>query len=229
MLDPQQSIAGLVLDHAECAAVLQRRRIDFCCNGEQTVEAAAVRRGLDPNVFVAELTRAIDERRTGPRDDPRGLSTPELIAHIVSTHDSVRVAMPFIRTLAAKVSRVHGDGEPRLRELEEVVEGLAEALLRHLDEEERFLFAAMSTEKGATADFDAKLAAVQADHATVAGWFARVRDVTGDFTTPAGACTSYRALFSELAQLESDVLLQVHLENHVLWPRFRPRASPRPG
>jgi regulator of cell morphogenesis and NO signaling len=37
---------------------------------------------------------------------------------------------------------------------------------------------------------------------------------------PEWACTSYRTLLSELAALEGDVLRHVHLENHVLMPRF---------
>ncbi len=37
---------------------------------------------------------------------------------------------------------------------------------------------------------------------------------------PEWACNSYRALFSELQALETDVLQHVHLENHALRPRF---------
>jgi len=48
----------------------------------------------------------------------------------------------------------------------------------------------------------------------------RVRAAGDDFTLPPWACNSYRALFSELAQLEGDVFTHVHLENHVLRPRF---------
>ena len=48
----------------------------------------------------------------------------------------------------------------------------------------------------------------------------QIRDVTEGFEMPGWACTSYRTLFSELEQMEGDIHRHVHLENHVLMPRF---------
>ena len=54
----------------------------------------------------------------------------------------------------------------------------------------------------------------------VAQLLERIRAASDDFTLPDWACNSYRTLFSELEQLEGDVFTHVHLENHVLRPRF---------
>jgi len=48
----------------------------------------------------------------------------------------------------------------------------------------------------------------------------RIRDLTDDFATPDWGCTSYRLAMAELDDLTTDVLRHVHLENHVLMPRF---------
>ena len=58
------------------------------------------------------------------------------------------------------------------------------------------------------------------DHLTVAKILQSIRTASDDFTLPEWACNSYRALFSELKQMESDVFTHVHLENHILLPRF---------
>lgn len=50
-----------------------------------------------------------------------------------------------------------------------------------------------------------------------------MRDAAEDYLIPDWACTSYRTLFAELERLEGDVLRHVHLENHVLMPRFAAR------
>lgn len=42
--------------------------------------------------------------------------------------------------------------------------------------------------------------------------------------TPGWACGSYRALMNELRAIELDTMDHVHVENHVLMPRF-PEAS----
>lgn len=45
-----------------------------------------------------------------------------------------------------------------------------------------------------------------------------MRAVTGNYTLPADACNTYRALFDGLQELEAD-LHHIHLENNILFPR----------
>ena len=63
------------------------------------------------------------------------------------------------------------------------------------------------------------------EHLAVGAMLGRMRSLADDFTTPAWGCNSYRALMTELEALEADVLRHVHLENHVLMPRFAGAAA----
>jgi quercetin dioxygenase-like cupin family protein len=63
------------------------------------------------------------------------------------------------------------------------------------------------------------------DHLAVAALLAKIRTACDDFEVPSWACSSYRALFRELAAVEQDLFTHVHLENHVLKPRFEPPAA----
>lgn len=220
-IDPQQTLAHLVLDHSECAEVFQRHRLDFCCRGEVTVEAAARARGVDLVALLGELSRAVAERHGAPTGDPRVLSTPELIAHIISKHhEYLRKALPVVSSLASKVGRVHGERNPQLRALETAVRQLSEQLLPHLDEEERVLFPALIA--GApTSAIGSLLDSMLEEHHGVAALLEQIREASDQFTAPDWACNSYRTLLAELGQLESDTFAHVHLENHVLMPRFR--------
>ena len=47
----------------------------------------------------------------------------------------------------------------------------------------------------------------------------RTRALTNDFTPPAEACATWRAMYEELDRLEADLMAHIHLENHVLFPR----------
>lgn len=221
MLDLQTTVARAVLDHSECATVFQRHRIDYCCKGGRTIAAAATERGVDQAALLAELERAIADRRPGVDVDPASLPTPSLIAYIIREHhEYLRDALPFVCGLAAKVARVHGERDPHLVELAAIVTELATALVPHLDTEEQVLFPALmarSPDRGVVA---AELAAMQGDHLAVGALLGRMRDAAQDYHLPDGACTSYRTLYAELARLETDVLRHVHLENHALMPRF---------
>jgi regulator of cell morphogenesis and NO signaling len=220
--DPQQTVARIVLDHPECAAVFQGHRVDFCCHGDVPLAVACRERGLDPDAVVRSLAAAIAERRGDPVEDPRALSTPALIARIIDRHhEFLRKALPFLEPLAAKVARVHGEHNPKLREVDEIVRALAAALIPHLDQEEESLFPALMRRQRDAALVERELAAMFEDHLAVGRLLDRLRDATDSYTVPEWGCNSYRTLFAELGRVEADVLTHVHLENHVLMPRFR--------
>jgi len=221
MLDRTQTVADLVLDHSECAAVFRRHRINFCCAGDRSVEQAAEAKGLDLDALLEDLSQAIAGRRGEQGENPRELSTAQLITHILSSHHKyLREALPLVDALAAKVSRVHGEYNPKLRSLASAVEELAATLVPHLDEEEQLLFPALTTEQIERALVADRLRIMEQEHRALADLLERVRAASDDFTMPDWACTSYRTLFSELAQLEADVHTLVHIESHVLKPRF---------
>ncbi|AUX22839.1 uncharacterized protein SOCEGT47_033550 [Sorangium cellulosum] len=62
--------------------------------------------------------------------------------------------------------------------------------------------------------------AMRDEHLAVAKHLETIRDASDDFALPDWACGSYRALFGELQAIEQDIFQHVHLENHVLAPRF---------
>ena len=110
-----------------------------------------------------------------------------------------------------------GDGAgPEARD----AHAIAEALLPHLDFEEEILFPRLLQEAPDTVLIARELDAMVAEHRGVGELLASIREAADDFTLPAWACNSYRALFAELEHLEADVLTHVHLENHALMPRF---------
>lgn len=222
MLDASRAVADVVLDHSECAQVFQHHRIDFCCRGDVSVERAARERGIDLGILLGQLEQAISERRGEAPLAIRELSTPALIDHIVDKHHAyLRKALPFLRPLAAKVARVHGTHNPKLRRLDEAVGELSESLIAHIDEEESRLFPALrSAGASGTSEISQLLAGMHEEHLAVAQVLEAIREASDDFALPDWACPSYRTLFGELRELEQDVFRHIHLENHVLEPRF---------
>lgn len=226
-LDRSATVAQIVVEHGVAARIFQRHRIDFCCHGEVTVSEACRTRNLDPDAVYAELEAALP---AGPdAEDARTASTPALIVRIVERHHGyVRRAAPFVGPLAAKVARVHGEHNAKLEPLRETLDALIAALLPHMDREETVLFPALVAKAPDAAVVREELATMHDDHLAVGRLLARLRELSDEFTTPEWGCNSYRVYTAELAALEEDVLRHVHLENHVLLPRFAGDA-PRPG
>jgi len=222
MLDSGQSVADIVSEYSECASVFQRHHIDYCCHGGMSLTRACSARNLDVQMLLEELEQAISER-VDACEDPRSLSTAALIRHIEHRyHHSLRKTLPFVEKLSAKVGRVHGDRNPRLRELETVVRALKDALIPHLDREEQELFPALTARSPADAVVRRELTEMLEEHLSVGRLLLRMRGAAENFQSPPWACNSYRTLMTELEHLEGDILRHVHLENHVLMPRFAP-------
>lgn len=224
MLSMDLPVAELVLDHSECALVFDRHRIDYCCRGTRSLRAACEERGVDPARVLDECELAV--RRRGTTDvDPRSLSTHELITQVIGAHHRyLHRTLPFLQALSQKVARVHGDRQPSLRELARGVDTLATVLVAHLADEERNLFPALLSQQQVGAATRLMLGNMRSEHEQVGTMLSVMREIASDYEPPEWACNSYRTLLAELAHLEADTLRHVHLENHVLLPRFMPSA-----
>jgi regulator of cell morphogenesis and NO signaling len=225
MTNNPATVASIVLDHPASAAVFQKHRIDFCCGGNVTLEAACKTRGLDLPAVRAELDAAIAARAAPATEDPRTLSTPVLLAYIVTKHHQfLRRTLPFVLELATKFARVHGEREPKLRSLAAAVNELERTLLPHLDREEQVLFPALAAGASNLPNVVEELDDMTRDHLSVSQLLERIDAASDGFRVPDWGCNSYRTLFAELRTLDSDIREHVHLENHVVLPRFAARS-----
>lgn len=220
-VDRDSTIAQIVLEHSECARVFRNHGIDFCCRGERTLSVACAEKALDLAVLTAELERAIAQRSEPLESDPREMPTAELVSLIVSRHHAyVGEALRFLEPLATKVARVHGGKNPDLERLSDALHDFSEALVPHMRDEERVLFPALAARTTDRRLVTMELASMQEEHLHIGSLLARIRTYAGDFAVPAWACSSYRTLMRELEELELDTLRHVHVETHVLMPRF---------
>jgi regulator of cell morphogenesis and NO signaling len=224
--DHSATVARIVTEHTAAARVFQQHGIDYCCHGNVTVPEACGEGRLDPEAILAELEAAIAAGEGRPEDDPRALSTSALIARIIDQHHGyLRRALPYIGPIMAKVVTVHGARDANLHQLHDVFRDLAAHLEPHLEEEEEVLFPALMARQPDERIVKQEIERMHEDHLAVGDLLARIRTLTAGFTTPQWGCSTYRVLMKELDALEADILRHVHLENHVLAPRFGALAT----
>lgn len=210
-----RTVGDIAASTPGATAVFRRFRIDFCCNGDLDVAAAAARRGVDP----VELERALDELTAPASEMPAAMDSDALIDHIRTCyHQAHRQQLPELIALSRKVEAVH-------REHPQVPAGLAEALRRiaadledHMAREEASLFPAMLDADGD--GLDLSIAELRAEHDGQGQLVELLETMTGRFAPPEGACRSWQALYIGAAQFVDDLMEHIHLENNVLFPRF---------
>jgi regulator of cell morphogenesis and NO signaling len=228
-LAADMSLAAIALRSDAYAAVLDHFRLDFCCRGRRTLAEACTQIGLDVERVLAEL-RAQAAARTAAGavvNDWNHRPLPAVIDFIVDTHHAfTRSAIARITPLIAKVMRAHGQAHSELARVSVAFADLAAELEPHMLREDRVLFPYMralaSPEGAPPAPFGTARNPVRRmmqEHDRAAELLAEIATATGDFVAPAGACTSYRALYAALAELRIDLMKHVSIENNVLFPR----------
>jgi regulator of cell morphogenesis and NO signaling len=230
-ITPDTHVARVAVRNPATIRVFQRHGIDFCCGGKRPLAEACADAGLD----FAALRGELDAAAAGPAADERDWDAAplaELAEHIVSRyHERLREDLPRLSEMADRVLRAHGEKHPEVvPEVHRVFAGVRAELETHTQKEERILFPYVSQleeldGRGGVlpgspfGSVKAPIDCMEDEHTTVAEALARLREVTGGFEPPSGACPTFRGLYHGLAELEADTHRHIHLENNVLFPR----------
>lgn len=231
-VDPSTTVRELAVAIPGATRLFEQHRIDYCCRGGHTLARACEAAGVRLEQLVPELERAA-ERSSEPGDTPRWeqAALSQLVAHVVSHHhEHTRAELERLGGLATKVVAVHGAKHPEIAGLGEHVDALADDLLPHMKKEELVLFphiealeaasrAGRPTPHAAFGSVANPVRVMMNEHDGTGDLLRALRAATDDYTPPAGACATWRALYAGLQALERDLFQHIHLESNVLFPR----------
>jgi len=234
MINEQTWVAAIATSGSLPAIrVFMKHKIDFCCGGKRPLGEVCASKGLSTPDVIAELESALAE--AGPDQvDWSTAPIPELINRILDRHHAyLRSELPRLSGWLEKVYHKYGQQDAAiLGGLPEIFEGLKAELESHIVKEEVILFPhalrlAAAIEQGEElpdvpfGSFEGPLHCMEAEHESAGAALEAIRKLTVNFTPPPHACTTYRALFAGLHELEADLHLHIHLENNILFGRVR--------
>lgn len=206
------------------AKIFYERGIDFCCGGDKELDEACADANQPTVLILEELERAATHY-----DDSQiaweGVSLTDLIAFIEHTfHEPLKESLPRLVDWSDAVVAAHGDHtqEP-VQRLRDVVHELADELLAHMAKEEQVLFPWIRADNGR--NVGGPIRVMHAEHDAAGRQLALIRFLTRNFRVPEEACATWRALYTELEQLDESLRHHIHLENNVLFPRALAESS----
>lgn len=222
-IDPTMTLGALVNSHPELTRELERRGLDYCCGGEQTLADACAIKGLDSTITASELAAAATE---GVPEAWTSMDAPELVDHLVSTHHRyLWQELPRLSALLTKIVSVHDERHPELHAILDCYEKVRADLEPHLTKEEQVLFpmirelaAAKSAPSFHCGSLRNPISVMLREHDAVGELLVKLRELTDGYRLPADGCASYEACFTGLAELEADTHLHIHKENNLLFP-----------
>ncbi len=231
-IDSDTRVADLVIERPATIQILERLRIDYCCGGARTLGEACAESGLDVQRVARELESAIAPANDDACAGVESLRATQLIEHIVSVHHArLRRDLPRLVALADKTAAAHGARHPELKQVSQTARRLWSELDSHLMKEESILFPAIVDLDRSRAtelcggDVSHPLAVMESEHEDAGAALVELRSLSNDFTPPADACPTWRALASGLAEFTVELHRHIHEENNLLHPSARALAT----
>lgn len=222
-----KSIGQIVTEDYRAARILQEYKLDFCCNGERSIDAACQSVGADINEVIGAIKSATENGC--PENAYNDWSLGRLADHIVDQHHTfTREEISEIQVLAHKVAKSHSSEHPELKKMEHEFMYLSMELTSHLNKEERNLFPfikklASGDIEGANdfrkqSEFD-PIRMLGHEHTEAIERLAKIRTLSNGYTLPAEACNRHQELYNRLIAFEQDMHKHIHLENNILFPQ----------
>ncbi|WP_051330232.1 hemerythrin domain-containing protein [Niveispirillum irakense] len=147
------------------------------------------------------------------------LSTSALVGLIQSRfHEGHRRQWEELLYLSQKVESVHGQHPDCPKGLHALLTQVAAELEEHMQKEEQILFPAMLS--GGSLFLAGPIACMAEEHDLFGAQLRQMAALTHNFTPPARACATWRALYSSLHHFVQEAEEHVQWENDVLFPRF---------
>jgi regulator of cell morphogenesis and NO signaling len=224
VLTSENSVGQWAACSPAAARTLADIGLDICCGGKRTLVDACREKNMNPADVEKKVMAAHAARQNDKEIDPAQMSIQALTEDIVGTHHAyLRQALPRIEFWIEKMVKAHGDKNPSFAELLEVFKDLHVEMQSHMNKEENVLFPmAAAMERGVRPAMNLMfpVTCMEQDHQEAGLALARIKELTNNFSPPSNACTTWRAAFSALAELDADMHRHVHKENNVLFPRI---------
>ena len=222
----ETTIGQLVTERPGRARVFEAFGIDYCCGGKKPLAQAIREKGLDQGT-VLRILKTFDEQTPSDERDWSISGLTALADHIEQTHHAyLKNELPRLEYLVNKVASRHGPQAPHLVELASVFAAFKLELESHMQKEEAVLFPicrqmdnASGPQRFHCGSVENPIAVMVREHEDAGDALKRMRELTNDYTPPAEACNTYRALFDSLRELEQDMHRHVHKENSILFPK----------
>lgn len=226
----EETIGEIVTKDIHKAKVFRKYGIDFCCGGKKTIAEACEKKNIDINKLSAELNETERDHSAMP-GNPDKWELDFLAKYIVNIHHAyVKITIPVLLTWSQKVASVHGETHPETIRIAQLFGAVADELEPHMMKEEKVLFPYINAMVNALRENKTltrvsfgtvanPIRMMENEHEAVGELYMEIEKLSNQFTPPADACNTFKALYATLKEFEDDLFLHIHLENNILFPK----------
>ena len=226
----ETKVKDIALSNPAARQILEDAGLDYCCGGGKSLHEAC----LHADVSAEEILKRLREnsKHVSPNEANWTLAPlGDLTRHIRERHHRyVREAIARVQPLLDKVEAKHGKNHAEIADIRRLFTEVGREMIMHMQKEEQILFPYIDAlEKANSAHGSVEppffqtvrnpIHAMMKEHDAAGELVKQIRKASSEYTAPADACTSYKALYQDLREFEADLHQHVHLENNILFPR----------
>lgn len=218
-----QPLSKIVLENFQTAQVLENNGLDFCCGGKQTLRTACAAKGIEVAPVLNELNDILSTN--DPSANFQHLSLTTLTDYIVESHHAyVRKNIPLILGYLLKIATKHGDRFPHMKKVFLLFIEVRTEMQTHMQKEEEVVFPIIRRldrhdESNNVPNLNERVALLENEHENAGALMQKIRQLTNNYESPDGACTTFKLALNALKAFEADLHKHVHLENNILFPK----------
>ena len=229
-ISSETQIGEVVKLNFKTAPLFHEHNIDYCCGGNKTISEACIEAGIEASQLLLQL-KEIVEKSDPDSEYINNLPLDELSDYIVKRHHSyVKSNIPFLTASLEKIWSVHGKNHPELYEIKKLFDESAGELTMHMQKEEIMLFPyiqkmvavqknGLPISRPVFGSVSNPIRMMIAEHETEGARFNKIAEISGGYSIPDDACTTYKAALNQLKEFENDLHRHIHLENNILFPK----------
>lgn len=198
--------------------------IDFCSGANKSVQYACRQQGLDPSAVIGKLTEL---RQTAiPADmDFNAWDATRLVDYIENVHHAFIIkSLPELGLYTRKLAIIHGHKHEELTDIARYFEAIVREIVPHVEQEEDVLFPAIRRASAGITQRDndtilSMIAQMRNDHEMTVEIMAIIRRLSLNYCVPENCSNSYKMTYDLLRHFDDDLLVHLHLENNLLFPK----------
>ena len=229
-IQSNQNIGELVAQDYRSAGVFKKYGIDFCCQGNRTINDACTEKLLDVEVVLNDLSE-IGNVSNSSGIDFKSWPLDLLADYIEKTHHRyVEDKSPELISYLDKICEVHGENHTELYEIKDLIQQTVGNLSQHMKKEELVLFPYIRKmekakrtgellQKPSFGSIQNPINQMESEHSAEGDRFRSIETLSINYTPPEDACNTYRVTFAMLKEFQDDLHLHIHLENNILFPK----------
>jgi regulator of cell morphogenesis and NO signaling len=226
----EKTIGQMVAEDYRIAKVFKNHKIDFCCQGNRSLQEVAEKHHLDANALLGEIDE-VQQQNTNDNTDFKSWPLDLLVDYIEKKHHRyVEESIPVLKQYLSKLCKVHGERHPELLVINDHFNASAGELALHMKKEELVLFpwvrkmvkAQQKNEPLGRPHFGSvqnPISMMLQEHDSEGERFRKIATLSDQYTPPADGCNTYKVAFSLLQEFEDDLHRHIHLENNILFPK----------